>query len=117
MRIRSFSGVAEVHYGNDLLIGSWSPQKERIRKGFHPKHSGDLIINILPGWTVIQEKESDNRVIRLTHTPTPLIFIGAGIKPTIIRTPISIECLAPTLSGIMRIRAPNACNVIPLILK
>ena len=115
--LAQFSGVAEVHYGNDLLIGSWSPQKERIRKGFHPKHSGDLIINILPGWTVIQEKESDNRVIRLAHTPTPLIFIGAGIKPTTISTPISIECLAPTLSGIMRIRAPNACNATPLTLK
>ncbi|MBQ8224561.1 MAG: alkaline phosphatase family protein [Bacteroides sp.] len=115
--LAQFSGVAEVHYANDLLIGSWSPQKELVRKSFHPKRSGDLLINILPGWTIVYENSSDNHIVRSAHIPAPLILLGSGIRPTVVRTPVSMECVAPTLSGIMHIRAPNGCAATALDLR
>lgn len=109
-----FSGVNEVYSANRLLLGSWSPQTERIRNGFHRKRSGDLLIDVLPGWTVMQENATDNRAVRLGTLPTPLIWMGTDIKAATIQTPVRADRVAPTLTGIMRIRAPNACQASPL---
>ncbi|MCD8183051.1 MAG: alkaline phosphatase family protein [Bacteroides sp.] len=109
-----FSGVDKVHSAYRLLLGSWSPQMDRIRNGFHRHRSGDLIIEVLPGWTVMQENSNDNRVVRAAGVPAPLILLGRGIKSEIIRIPVSVDRIAPTLSSVMRIRAPNACTTTPL---
>lgn len=109
-----FSGVNKVYSAYHLLLGSWSPQIERIRNGFHRKRSGDLVIEVLPGWTIMQENSTDNRVVRAADVPAPLILLGRGIKAETIRIPVSVERIAPTLSGVMRIRAPNACTATPL---
>lgn len=105
-----FSGVNEVYSAHRLLLGSWSPQIERIRNGFHRKHSGDLLIDVLPGWTVMNENNSDNRVVRAAHIPAPLFFIGYGATAEKVSTPVSTSCIAPTLANALRIRAPNACT-------
>ena len=39
-----FSGVNKVYSAYQLLLGSWAPQMEHIRNGFHRHRSGDLII-------------------------------------------------------------------------
>ena len=109
-----FSGVNKVYSAYHLLLGSWSPQIDRIRNGFHRHRSGDLIIEVLPGWTVMQENSNDNRVVRAAAIPAPLILLGKGVKPEIIRTPVATDRIAPTLSNAMRIRAPNACTATPL---
>ncbi len=109
-----FSGVNEVYSAHRLLLGPWSPQTERIRNGFHRQRSGDLIIDVLPGRTVVQSDHADNRTVRLAHIPTPLILMGNGIKAETIRIPVGMERIAPTLAGMMRIRAPNACTAAPL---
>ncbi|ADV43535.1 alkaline phosphatase family protein [Bacteroides helcogenes] len=109
-----FSGVNEVYSAQRLLLGPWSPQTERIRNGFHRKRSGDLLIEVLPGWTIMQENSNDNRIIRTADIPAPLILIGGGIKAETIRIPVSVSCIAPTLASVMRIRAPNASTASPL---
>ena len=75
-----FSGVSEVYSAHRLLLGPWSPQIERIRNGFHRKRSGDLLIEILPGWTIMQENSTDNHVVRTADIPAPLILLGGGMK-------------------------------------
>lgn len=112
--LAQFSGVNEVHSGNDLLLGSWSPEKERIRNGFHRKRSGDLLISILPGWSIVEEDGSTSQISRVANIPTPLILMGRGIERRIVRTPVCMERIAPTLTNVMRIRAPNACKESPL---
>lgn len=110
-----FSGVNEVYSAQRLLLGSWSPQLERIRNGFHRQRSGDLIIDVLPGWTLVNDdNSSDNRMVRAAYIPAPLILMGSGIKAETVRTPVNVERIAPTLAGMMRIRAPNACTATPI---
>ena len=110
-----FSGVNKVYSAQRLLLGSWSPDIDPIRNSYHRKRSGDLLIDVLPGWTVIQESGQNNYTIRLAGTPAPLILIGGGIQPETIRIPIHTDRIAPTLSRVMRIRAPNGCNASPLL--
>ena len=105
-----FSGVNEVYSANRLLLGSWSPKTDLIRKGFHRQRSGDLLIEILPGWTLMHEDGSVQQTVRAANVPTPLILLGTGISAETIRIPVNATRIAPTLSGAMRIRAPNACT-------
>jgi hypothetical protein len=101
------SGVNEAYSAHRLLLGSWSPQLERIRGGYHRKLSGDLYIDVLPGWTIVEQNPLDNRTVRYTPIAAPLIFWGAGVKAETIQTPVNILSVAPTLTGAMRIRAPS----------
>lgn len=82
----------------------------KIRNGYHRKRSGDLVIDVLPGWTIVNENGGDNKVVRHSYIPSPLIFMGHSVKPAIIQTPVTIDHIAPTLAHFMRIRAPNACT-------
>ncbi|MDR0939119.1 MAG: alkaline phosphatase family protein [Mediterranea sp.] len=107
--LMQFSGVNEVYPSTQILLGSWSPKMDLIRNAYHRKRSGDLIIDVLPGWNIVNEDNGDHRVARYSDIPTPLIFMGNGIKPAVTRTPVTIDRVAPTLTRSIRIRAPNAC--------
>ena len=112
--LMQFSGVNEAYSANRLLLGSWTPEIYKIRNGYHRKRSGDLVIDVLPGWTIVNENGGDNKVVRHSYIPSPLIFMGHSVKPAIIQTPVTIDHIAPTLAHFMRIRAPNACTSAPI---
>ena len=112
--LMQFSGVNEAYSAHRLLLGSWTPEIYRIRNGYHRKRSGDLVIDVLPGWTIVSENGNENKVVRHSYIPTPLIFMGHSVKPAIIQTPVTIDHIAPTLAHFMRIRAPNASSSAPI---
>lgn len=112
--LMQFSGVNEAYSAHRLLLGSWTPELYRIRNGFHRKRSGDMVIDVLPGWTIVDENSSENKVVRHSYIPSPLIFMGHTVKPAVIQTPVTIDCIAPTVARFMRIRAPNACSSAPI---
>lgn len=112
--LMQFSGVNEAYSAHRLLLGAWTPEIGRIRNGFHRKRSGDLIVDVLPGWSIVDENTTESKVVRNAHIPAPLIFFGNSVKPAIIHTPITVDHIAPTLAHFMRIRAPNACTSAPL---
>jgi hypothetical protein len=104
-----FSGVKDVYSAHRLLLGTWTPEMDKIKNGFNYRRSGDVWIDVLPGWVIVDENPVMNQTIRYAHAPAPLIFMGGGIKPDVIYTPVSADCIAPTLAHFMKIRAPNAC--------
>lgn len=112
--LMQFSGVNEAYSAHRLLLGSWTPEIFKTRNGYHRKRSGDLVIDVLPGWSVVDENTNESQVIRHSYIPSPLIFIGHSVKPAIIQTPVTIEHIAPTVAHFMRIRAPNACTTAPI---
>lgn len=110
-----FSGVNEVYSSHRLLLGAWTPEIHRIRNAYHRKRSGDLVIDVLPGWKIIDENTYEIKVVRHGHISKPLFFIGYSVKPAVINTPVTVDHIAPTLAHFMRIRAPNACTTTPLV--
>jgi hypothetical protein len=91
-----------------------SYQLERIRNGFNVETSGDLMIDIAPGWQLVNEDTQTSTTSRASNIPFPIIFFGAGFVPQRVNTPVTVDHIAPTIARVIRIRAPNACSAEPL---
>ena len=114
------AGVKDVFTAQRLLQGAWTPGISRMRGGFNPQRSGDVSIQVQPGWKIktpdytMGNSNFQSQIARESYVAFPIIFYGTGISHEIITTPVSVDCIAPTLSKAMRIRAPNACSKAPI---
>ena len=106
------AGVADVYTTERLLNGNNDILK--LRNGFSPTLSGDIIIEVAPGWKLLNEDTQETFTSRAGFVPFPIIFFGAGTKPQRITTPVTVDRIAPTIAKSIRIRAPNACASEPL---
>lgn len=108
------AGVKDVYTSQRLLLGAWTPGLSRIRGGYNPQCSGDIMLEILPGWHLVNNDTNENRLIREAYISYPILFYGNGVKAETLELPVTVDRIAPTLSKAMRIRAPNACAAAPL---
>ena len=108
------SGVKDVYTAQRLLQGAWTPGISRIRGGYNAKFSGDVLIEVSPGWRYVNAETKEDMPVRESYIPFPIVFFGAGVKGEQIETPVTTDRIAPTLSRSVRIRAPNACAAVPL---
>lgn len=109
-----FSGVRDVYTAQRITQGAWTSGVSRIRNGYNPKCSGDVTIQVSPGWNLVNEDTGSYVMQRDSFIEFPLILFGYGIKSEKINTPITVDRIAPTMTHFMRIRAPNACSSAPL---
>lgn len=118
MRCQDFllqlAGVRDVFTTQRLLQGAGTPSISRLRNGHNPKISGDIMIQVAPGWHLINENTHEDRISRESYMGFPLFFLGKDIKSEIINTPVTVDRVAPTVARHLRIRAPNGCSQSPL---
>lgn len=107
------SGVRNVYTSLQLLT-SLSEHTMKVRNAFSADRCGDLIVEVAPGWRILNEDTQEQELSRASFTPFPIIFFGAGIAPQRITLPVSTDRIAPTIARAIRIRAPNACTAEPL---
>ncbi|MCL1942967.1 MAG: alkaline phosphatase family protein [Candidatus Azobacteroides sp.] len=105
-----FSGIQDVFTSHDILHGRWNEIMLNIRNGFHRSVSGDLLLEILPGWKIVQEDNPSEKdeYVRTAHIPTPLIIMGPNVPAQTIQRKIKATQIAPSVSRLLRIRVPNA---------
>ena len=104
-------GIKRVHSSIDILSGT---ADDLVRNSYNADRSGDLILEIAPGWTLIDKRWGERIYASQTHIPVPIILYGAGLTPGINRTPTPVESIAPTIAHILRISAPNGCSTRPV---
>lgn len=104
------SGINEVYTAENLLQGAWSPTLSKKKKAFNVRNSGDIWIEITPGWTYTSSNDYHSQQQRVNALSFPIVFFGHHITPEITYAPVSVDIIAPTLSSAMRIRAPNGCK-------
>ncbi len=107
------AGIRNVYTANQLLTTD-SPLLESVRNGFNVEKCGDLIIEVTPGWQLVNEETFEKSMSRLSCVPFPIIIYGAGVRKERIQTPVTADRIAPTIARAIRIRAPNACAAVPL---
>lgn len=110
----TFSGVSQVYSSDNILTGPWTPDMQKWKNTYNRHKSGDLFLELLPGWSAREEDSYEYRIERAGFTASPIIFWGNSIKGEIIDTPVRNDIIAPTVAYYLRIRAPNAAKERPV---
>lgn len=110
--ITDFTGVQEVYTSYQLQHGQWNPVMEYYKNAYTRETSGDLFVEIQPGFKIVNEQDVSfkEKQVRNNAVVCPVIFFGDGVKPSRIKRTIKATEIAPTVSYIMRIRSPNAAK-------
>ena len=83
----------------------------KMQNGFYPRRSGDVIINLMPGWIEERDKtRSASGSMYRYDTNVPMIIFGGGVKATQRNEKVDMTSLATTLSALMGISTPTAAE-------
>lgn len=82
---------------------------EKMQNSFYPRRSGDVIVNLMPGW--IEERDGYRSASGSMYgydTNVPLVFYGSGIPARRIGRKTEMTAVAPTLAYLLGIPEPAA---------
>lgn len=111
-----FRGVSAAMTSSAMQSGYFGKgYAEKIQNSFYPKRSGDVTINLMPGWIELREGVvSMGGSLYEYDTHVPLMLLGGGLGANRIERPVTMSDVAPTLSQIMQIPVPNAATGVTL---
>jgi predicted AlkP superfamily pyrophosphatase or phosphodiesterase len=112
-QLRGQPGIYDVLTLAELnLLPAEYPFVSELRRGIHPRRSGDILYLLDPAW------HADDKYFGkggTTHgspypydTHVPLLWYGGQIQAGKSYKPVSITDIAPTLAAILRIMEPNS---------
>ena len=112
--VSQFSGIQDV-----TTIGQWlvddAGRAVDFRRGMHKKISGDIFIELQPGWVISEDSQQQKPdYIKNNLVLSPLFILGNNVKNEHIYRKIKATEIAPTLTHILRIRPPNGSKETPL---
>lgn len=112
------SGVSDAYTMSDIMTSAL-PGMEALRLGTDPKTGGDVVLEFNSGWRVNDDTRfpNDVQVVRSSMVLSPTFFMGSGVKPQVISTPVEVTAIAPTVTQTLRIRAPSGAVSKPLPLE
>ncbi len=103
----------------DEVIDAKSASNEQLRQSVSLAQAGDILIQIMPGWQIVDDFNSANRtekVERMASTYAPVYILAPGVAQRTIDTPVDARSIAPTVTRLLRIRSPNGSSAPALIL-
>ncbi|MDO8367192.1 MAG: alkaline phosphatase family protein [Saprospiraceae bacterium] len=112
-QIRSLPGVYDVLTRHELeMLPAEYPFVSELRRGIHPRRSGDMIYLLDPAWHADDKAFSTGGTTHGSPYPydthVPLVWYGWRIQPGESHKIVSITDIAPTLAAMLRIMEPNA---------
>ena len=117
--LRRMSGIAEAFSIDEIIDNPSGDNAKRIHNGLVPSNAGDVFIEIMPGWSVVENENTPNqrvKQVRANVLSWPIYILHPQVKAQKIYTPIDATLLAPTVSRLLRIRSPNAAKEKPFML-
>ncbi|MDY6799679.1 MAG: alkaline phosphatase family protein [Bacteroidota bacterium] len=110
-----YSGVAEAVPAMSMVTNQFTAGiKAKMQNSFHQKRSGDVMVNLEPGWIEKNGKATGSGSGYNYDTHVPLIWYGWEVKNSRIDQSIGITDIAPTIAWILQITSPNACVGSPI---
>ncbi len=111
-----FTGVANAMTASTLQTNNFTHGIfQKMQNGFNQKRSGDIILNLEPGWVGKDENVTNHNSAYTYDTHVPLIWFGWRINRSNISRPVDITDIAPTITNFLNILAPNACTGKPIL--
>lgn len=111
-----FSGVSHALSANALRSSYFADgYARRIQNSFYARRSGDVLLNLMPGWFEEQEGiYSASGSMYGYDTEVDLYLVGCGIPVSAHSRKIDMTAVAPTLAHLMGIPDPDASEGSPL---
>lgn len=106
-------GVRDVHTAERILMPG-NNDIYKIRNSYNPNLCGDIIVEVAPGWKIVNEDNGEVFYSASSTSVFPIIFYGSSVSSGKIDNLVTTDCVAPTICKSIRIRAPNACKALPL---
>ncbi len=104
-----FTGVSNTLTANAVQNHQFTEGfRSKIQNGYFPRRSGDVFVNLHPGWVEKSPKATSHNSAYTYDTHVPLIWYGWKVKRDVIFSPVDIIDIAPTIASFMNITAPNA---------
>jgi len=112
--VARFSGVQEVTTDRQWFVDDAGRSVE-FRRGMNKKLSGDIFIELQPGWTIVNDNQNNKTdYTREKAILSPLIIFGGNVRKEQVYRTIHATEIAPTVAFILRIRSPNGAKDAPL---
>ncbi len=114
-----FRGVSHALTSTDMVSGSGDGGFATFfRNSYYPKRSGDLMLNLMPGWTEVSEEDRPAKTstgsVYDYDTRVPLAVSGFGIERCTSYRRTDMRSLVPTLARIMGIPNPIGVETEPI---
>ena len=111
-----FTGVANAMTASTLQTNNFTHGIfQKMQNGFNQKRSGDIILNLEPGWIEKDGNITNHNSAYTYDTHVPLIWFGWRINRSSISRPVDLIDIAPTITNFLNISAPNACSGKPIL--
>lgn len=111
--LQKMDGVYKVYASNELPSITDNYYVTALKKGVHPLRSGDVIIQLLPGWFDADYAGAGGTTHGTGYsydTHVPLIWYGWKVKAGSSGQKVPITDIAPTISDILNISYPNGTD-------
>lgn len=116
MQLRGVSHAIAADAMRSSYFGSGYGRK--IQNGFYPRRSGDVILNLMPGWIIeMDQTRSTSGSLYRYDTHVPLVIWGGGYTAKKINNKVDMTSLAATQALILGISIPSAAEGDELILE
>lgn len=113
--LMDMQGIQDVYTQQRILLRSTNEQTDRLRRGFSMQYSGDIFVELVPGWEVVYEdKDNTREYIRHNAVAAPFMLLAPNVPAQKIDYPIDVTQIAPTVARILRIRSPNGSKARPI---
>ena len=106
-----FTGVSHTVTATTLQNNQFiEGYRSKMQNNFFPRRSGDVFINLHPGWVERNNLATAHNSAYIYDTHVPLIWYGWRVKRDVIVRPIDMTDVATTIASMMSIIAPNAAS-------
>ncbi len=114
--LERMSGVTTVFTIDDIIASRAGDNAAALKRNTSVDNSGDVIVNITPGWEILDDfnltgVNGTTTIARDNFISSPAFIMGPGVPAVKINTPVDARAIAPTVSRILRIRSPNAASM------
>ena len=106
--VRAIPHIFRVFTREQLLTGLMPEDRfsQRVRNGFYPTRSGDLVV-IPEAYWIFEPRGASHGTAFNYDTHVPVIFMGPNIVPGRYDGQVAVNDIAPTLAAILEIEIPS----------
>ncbi len=113
--MRQFEGVAQAYPADRMISAMIShPEGSIIQNAFHSNRSGDILLELQPGWIQDGNSISDHLSTYHYDQHIPLVFWGRNISAGESNQAIDLQSIIPTICLYTNWTLPNASLVSPI---